>query len=386
MSDPGYQTETDAPNRKANGHHFPGDETNLILSSGQFVAGFIPPDYLLDGILLCGYVYSFTANTGHGKTAVALLLTALVALGQALAGRDVVKGRVLYFAGENPTDVRMRWIGMAEKFGFDADAIDVCFIDGVYDIKMIEKRIHDEIEERGGVILIVIDTSPAYFTGDDENDNPQMIAHAQMLYGLKKLPGNPTVLAACHPVKNAGKDNLIPRGGGGFINAIDGNVTAWRDDTIVTFHHQGKFRGIDFEPIMFELVGVNPAKLKDSRGRQIPTVCAVALSKDDESAKRARSFSEGDDILLLLFDQQGELISGSDIAKGLQWWTKDHSPAKTKVQRAIEKLNAGSALVDVERSGMSLTKKGLKAATALDETRPGGSQRPEKRGPPTTVF
>jgi hypothetical protein len=94
----GYQIEIDAP-------IVPITSKNLILSSAEFVAGFIPPDYLLDGILLCGFVYSFTAPTGHGKTAIALSLSVAVALGQDFAGRNVTKGRVLYFAGENPTDV-----------------------------------------------------------------------------------------------------------------------------------------------------------------------------------------------------------------------------------------------------------------------------------------
>jgi AAA domain len=368
----GYQIEIDTPITPK----------KLILSSAEFVAGFIPPDYLLDGILLCGFVYSFTANTGHGKTAIALRLSVAVALGQDFAGREVIKGRVLYFAGENPTDVRMRWIGMAEKLKFNADTIDVCFIDGVYDIAKIETRIHDEVEGLGGVALIIIDTSPAYFAGDNENDNPQMIAHAQMLYRLKMLPGNPAVLACCHPVKNAAKDALIPRGGGGFLNALDGNVTGWRDDTIVTFHHQGKFRGVDFEPIAFDLVGITAEKLQDKRGRSIPTVMAVPLSKDDENAKRAKTFSEGDEILLALLDQQGELITGDDLARKLQWFATNQTPYRTKVQRVVKLLNGNGVLIDVERSGMSLTKKGQKAATALA----GGSNSKQGKGGTPSLF
>jgi hypothetical protein len=369
MSD-GFQIEIDAPITPK----------NLILSSAEFVAGFIPPDYLLDGILLCGFVYALTANTGHGKTAIALRLSVAVALGGDFAGREVTKGRVLYFAGENPTDVRMRWIGMAEKLDFDAKTIDVCFVDGVYDIAKIETRIHDEVEGLGGVALIIIDTSPAYSAGDNENDNPQMIAHAQMLYRLKMLPGNPTVLACCHPVKNAAKDNLIPRGGGGFLNALDGNVTSWRDDTIVTFHHQGKFRGVDFEPLAFELVGITAEKLQDKRGRSIPTVIAVPMSKDDENAKRAKTFSEGDEILLALLDQQGELITGDDLARKLQWFATNQTPYRTKVQRVVKLLNGSGVLIDVERSGMSLTKKGQKAATALAA---GSNDKQDKGGKPS---
>ena len=44
----------------------------LILSSEEFTRGFVPPDYLWDGILLRGFVYSLGARTGDSKTAVRL--------------------------------------------------------------------------------------------------------------------------------------------------------------------------------------------------------------------------------------------------------------------------------------------------------------------------
>ena len=58
----------------------------------------MPPDYLWDGILLRGFVYSLSARTGDGKTAVALSLTAAIARGKDFSGREVTQGKVLYFA------------------------------------------------------------------------------------------------------------------------------------------------------------------------------------------------------------------------------------------------------------------------------------------------
>ena len=45
-----------------------------FLPKAEFLAGFVPPDYLVDGVLQRGYVYSLTGQTGHAKTAIALLL------------------------------------------------------------------------------------------------------------------------------------------------------------------------------------------------------------------------------------------------------------------------------------------------------------------------
>ena len=81
------------------------------------------------------------------------------------------------------------------------------------------------------MVLVVIDTSAAYFEGDEPNNNAQQGVHAARLRTLIDLPGGPCVLALCHPIKNADRDNLIPYGGGAFLNEVDGNLTCWKDET-----------------------------------------------------------------------------------------------------------------------------------------------------------
>src|SRR6478736_5586093 len=112
-----------------------------ILSSAQFVAGFVPPDYVLDGVLQRRFIYSFTGKTGSGKTSILLLVAAHAGLGKAIGDRQVEKGSVLYFAGENADDVRMRWIALAQQLGFDLEDIDVYFIPGTFKISQMQKRI-----------------------------------------------------------------------------------------------------------------------------------------------------------------------------------------------------------------------------------------------------
>ena len=112
----------------------------LIQSSRLFTCGFTPPDYLIDGLLQRRFLYSLTAPTGGGKTAVALLLASAIARGESIAGREVERGGVLYLAGENPDDIRMRWLAMADKMAFDVDDIDVQFIAGVIPIPKCSTR------------------------------------------------------------------------------------------------------------------------------------------------------------------------------------------------------------------------------------------------------
>jgi hypothetical protein len=122
----------------------------------------------------------------------------------------------------------------------------------------------------------VVDTSAATFPGDDENNNAQMIAHARVQRSLCDLPGRPCVLALCHPPKHImSPEQLLPRGGGAYLNETDGNLTLFaHDDQLADFHWTGKLRGPDFEKITFRLTTITTTALTDSMGRLLPTVMA----------------------------------------------------------------------------------------------------------------
>ena len=199
----------------------------------------------------------------------ALLFAAHVARGMGLGAKRVEWGRVLYFAGENPDDVRMRWIGMADKMGFDINTIDVHFIPGTLSISGMKERVRAEAERLGGFSLVVVDTSATFFEGHDENDNKQMGAHARMLRDLTTIPGGPCIVVLAHPVKNAAHDNLLPRGGGAFIAEMDGNLTCAKVDT-VTVHWQGKFRGTQLRPNLFRAIGGPPPASQRQQGAAPP--------------------------------------------------------------------------------------------------------------------
>jgi hypothetical protein len=331
----------------------------LIVSSADFLAGFVPPDYLIDGILQRHFLYSMTAPTGSGKTAIALTIAAHVALGRGIGEMFVEKGRVLYLAGENPDDIRMRWLASADRLEFDHATIDVHFLPGVFKLSEIKARIHDEISKIGPFALVVIDTSAAYYEGDDENANVQMGVHARRLRELVTLPGEPCVLVACHPTKAAGTDNLLPRGGGAFIAEVDGNLTCTKNESVVKVHYQGKFRGPDFAPIAFQLHTATADALKDSKGRPIPTVIALPLSENEQQQAELGSRNDEDDLLAVMAD--GHRRSMAELATALHWLTKDRKPYKARVQRAGDRLKA-SKMATIERGGLVLTPKGEKEA------------------------
>jgi len=336
-------------------------EPPLLCSSADFIAGFVPPDYQLDGILQRRFIYSLTARTGGGKSAVALLLTASVALGCSIGHREVQKGRALYFAGENPDDIRMRWIAQAQQMDFDPEQVDVYFVAGAFKISEMTQRITQEVKAVGPVDLIVVDTSAVYFEDDDESSNTQAGVHARRLRNLINLPGGPCVVVVCHPTKHARQENLLPRGGGAFIAEMDGNLTAVNADGVVTVHWEGKFRGPDFAPITFQLKTVTHERLKDSRGRTIPTVIAVHLSEAAQEEITAAARTDENRVLAEIVADQSK--SYAQIAQALGWHLRDGSPHKMKVQRCVDQLKQAK-LVTIERNKPIATTRGEKAVTA----------------------
>jgi AAA domain len=336
-------------------------ESKLLLTSAEFVADFVPPDYLIDGLIQRRYFYSMTAPTGAGKTCVVLRIAAHATLALPLGDKFVEKVRVLFFAGENPDDVRARWIKLCEELGQKPEAMEVFFLAGAPPITSdeIRKMIDAEAEKHGPFGLVIVDTSAAFFRGEDENSNAQLGDHARKLRSFVDLPGGPAVIVTCHPTKTPNMDNLLPRGGGAFVAEVDGNLVCLKEGSVVVLHWQGKFRGPEFEPIPFKLQRGQTDSLKDSKGRKIWTVTATPISEVERSALRD-SLHERENQLLALMKAHPDL-SLAQMAVKLGWRNSKGQPYKSLVVRTREALNKAK-LVELVRGDWVLTKGGKKAA------------------------
>ena len=196
-AEPEPETEQSSPSPK------PPPKLGWIKPSAAFIADFKQPDYLIYGLLLRAFVYSFTGMTGAGKTSLCLRLAAHVARGLPIGKLEVERGKVLYFAGENADDVRMRWIKLCEELNVNPNDIDVCFIDFRMQLSLdtVKLRLGNKSVDHGPFALVIVDTSIAYFEGDNENDNVQAAAHAKVMRGLiDVIEGRPTVIVTAHPI------------------------------------------------------------------------------------------------------------------------------------------------------------------------------------------
>ena len=337
-------------NSKANGHDL--FKNQLLQSSATFTRAFTAPDFLVEGVLCRRYIYALTGHPGRGKTAVALLLAALVNGGRRLGNLEVDKGRVLILAGENPTDTKMRWIAQAQQMDFNVETADVHFIEGTFEISEKLGAVRIEVAALGGVDFIIVDSSAAFFEGDDENNNAQQGSHARRLRELTTLKGGPCVLVVCHPPKGAGEENLQPRGGGAFLAEVDGNLTLTKDDMTVTLHWQSKLRGPDFVPINFLLKAVTHERLKNSKGRLLWTVVASHLSDAAQEDMATAAGAAEDELLGAVSRNPGASVSG--LARHLGWMTSKGDPHKSKAQRAIKRL-AQAKLLSRERGRLTVT-------------------------------
>lgn len=307
-----------------------------------FMDTFTVPDYLVDGIIQRGRLYTLTSPTGHGKTAVALYLGCMVAAGRNIGAIEVTGARVLFLAGENSEDLCGRVHAAVQEYSLNQDTTALDVMPGNFPITPeAAELLRQQIDATGHSYgLIIGDSLAAYFPGDEENDNVQMGAYARNWRVLTGCNGNPGIVALAHPVKAATQDTLSPRGGGAFMAEIDGNLTLWAqgDRSTTTLYWQGKFRGADFQPVTFALTPVKLANKVDGKGR--PFVSVIATLQTADEAERAGAHATAEENTVLQWLRRSPGISIRQIALNAGWLNDKGNPNKIKVQRLLTSLKA----------------------------------------------
>ena len=322
-----------------------------ILLGADFIARHVPPVWLIDGIMQRSRLYACTSLTGHGKTAVWLFNACMIHAGRMIGQLDVFRGNVLFLAGENPADLEARMIGLARTFDLPLSRLPYV-LPGAFPLTEEEAdALKKDIAALGvPLALILADTASSFFPGDDENSNVQAGQYAHTLRGLSECDGNPAVVALCHPTKSASRTNLLPRGGGAFLNELDGNLTLWSDSVgeVTHLHWQGKIRGPDFSPLSYRLRPV-PTGLTDEKDRSEMTIVAEPMTEEAAADHREQTLANEDVVLRALRAQPGR--SFAQIASDTGWVADDGRPEKWRVQRTIERLAEGKLVIQDRPGG-----------------------------------
>jgi len=211
-----------------------------------------------------------------------------------------------------------------------------------------------------------VDTSAAFFPGEDENHNVQMGAWARILRTLTQCRGNPAVLVLCHPTKNASREALLPRGGGAFMAEIDANLTLWSEaqGENTRLHWGGKIRGADFSPVSFALVQVKLDELCDRKGRPFVSIVATLQSEAEAERVDAAAVSNENVVLTLLHRYPGIMLK--DIALQAGWVNEHGQPLIPRVQRILKVLEKDK-FVKVHRKKWVITPAGEREIGVNDD-------------------
>ncbi len=241
-------------------------------SAAKFASEYVPLAYVVEPIIRSGSLYTLSAKTGGGKTALNIVTALAVATGRGdILAREVHQGRVAYLACENPDDIRMRLKIAAFMLNVDMDALGDAFL--ILDVRASPEGVHGalvQLAQKEPFALIIVDTLAAFFDGDNINDAVQGGQFMRRLRPLTRISGLPAVLVAAHPAKNASEDNLVPYGSGAILNEVDGNLTLWKGDGgRISLHWQGKLRGIEFEPLSFRFEVTGSPDILDAKGREV---------------------------------------------------------------------------------------------------------------------
>lgn len=338
-----------------------------VQRADEFTADFVAPEYIVDGIIQRGRIYTLTAPTGSGKTAVMLYASTAIATGSPFCEKEVEHGDVLFMAGENPDDVRARVIATMEFYNIDPAKCRLHFIAGTFSIRADLERLREEAAKLPNLILVVIDTFAAYFDGDDENSNAQALDFARLVRRIAAFDAKPAVIMPAHPVKNATKGNLTPKGGSSLLNEVDGNLTIWNDGGILSMHWQGKFRGAEFEPLHMELQRFETDLLCDNQGRIIPTILAKPLLEIRAIEIATENLSREDRVLLSIASDPA--LSARERCVRCNMTLNNGKAATGALSRILAKLSE-QKLIRRFRTNWELTKDGEKAVEMLREGKP----------------
>ncbi len=322
--------------RTGNGHDKQAQPPKRLKTLTEFFDEYEPLNYVVEPLIDAGGLYTLTGRTGSCKTAFLILMSIALACARSDLLRNTIEpGRVAYLTCENPRNFRMRMKAAFGELGLNYKEYenDLLIQDwfGTPEDMVASLKLH---EKDGPFKMIVIDTLASFFPGDNSNDNTQVMAFLRGVRPLAELNGSPAVILAAHPVKNAADDNLIPYGGGAILNEVDGNLTMHLESaTRTTLHWQGKIRGVEFDPLTFELREITSTLVTDKRGNPIrlPFLECSDPLKDIENVQ-----AEGDRKIQLLIEirdnpdqTQKQLCDKMNLRKGtMSKWIKEFSSNK----------------------------------------------------------
>jgi hypothetical protein len=200
----------------------------LFESAADFLNEKVIIKYLIHKIFELFSLISITGPSGQYKSFVAVCIACCVAFGKPWNGNKVLKGSVLYLAGEGRNGIKRRvmaWLITNNLFPADLAG----FYLSKNTLMMDGSNIDEIVSEMEGidVVLIVVDTLARHISGH-ENDTQDMVQFVNHVDRLKDLLG-----AAAIVVHHTGHDQSRGRGNTAYKAALDVEIMC--DKGVLTF-------------------------------------------------------------------------------------------------------------------------------------------------------
>jgi len=185
-------------------------------------------DMVIEGMLEKSALLLVTGNSNSGKTTVLQYMALCISQGVRFGDHDVMPGPVLWIAGEDQFNVRVRFAATMERMGINPkDANGKLFV-LPQRVAVLDKDsmdlLHGAIErdtKQRSFAAIIIDSKSMCWGGEDENSNDE---NADFVGELARNFGErygAAVLVTHHLTKHKEKEEQSARGAGSLINNLD---------------------------------------------------------------------------------------------------------------------------------------------------------------------
>lgn len=307
-----------------------------IVYGSELPKKFVPPDELVEGLLVQGDISMVFGDSNSGKTFLMLDMAAAISRGVEWLGRKTEQGLVVYLATESPSSVRMRLQGYQLHNGVDLNNFAIVQTPvNLFDSDVDTNRIIETVKlieaKRGEKVrLIVGDTLARLCEGANENSGQDM---GPVMGRVDRIrAGCESAVVLIHHVgKNAA---LGARGWSGVRAAIDTELEVFVE-SIARCLEVKKQRDLGTRGLRigFEL---NPIFLGYSKWGASVTTCVVSAADAPSSVPSKRVGEIGGAIVEYLSGQSAGKKK-SEIVKHLSGRHDDSA-----VYREIKKLvNSG---------------------------------------------
>lgn len=221
---------------------------------------FSEPEFLVQGVLETSALALAFGDPGCGKSFVAVDFACCIATGRNFHGREVIRGPVIYLAGEGHNGLKRRTIAWERHTGQSLDQaplyfskVPAHFLDAAH-ADAVATAVDAIAAIEGFPVLIVIDTLARSFAGGDENATKDMSEFIAAVDAMKaRYPGCTVLIIhhTGHAEKQRARGNLALKG------ALDTEYRVEKDGETVTLTATKMKDAPEPDPLAFLLKSVD---------------------------------------------------------------------------------------------------------------------------------